>query len=335
MKIRAWAAPAAGQPLTPFEYDSGTMGPFDADVQITHCGVCHSDLHLADGDWGGRYPMVPGHEIIGVVTAVGAAAEAALTGQRVGIGWQRSACLHCAYCLHGEDNVCADSQATCADGNYGGFADFIRIDSRFVHPIPAGLDSVAAAPLLCAGITVYEPLRRYGVSAAQHVGVIGIGGLGHLALQFARALGCEVTAFSSGAAKQAEALALGAHHYVNTGEPAALKQQRRRLDFIIATATANLNWVDYVKALRPNGVLCFVGAPSAPITVPIGLLLSDQRSVTGSSIGGRARMREMLALAERHHIHARTEVLPFDQVNTALSRLRQNDVRYRFVLARD
>jgi uncharacterized zinc-type alcohol dehydrogenase-like protein len=330
--IRALAAAAAKTPLAPIEYDPGELGVYDVEIKITHCGVCHSDLHLVDGDWNQEFPKVPGHEIIGTVTRAGAAVDAALIGRRAGVGWQRGACMACEWCLHGEENICPDSVATCDDGNYGGFAERIQIDSRFVHVIPDGMDSVNAAPLLCAGITVYEPLRRFEANATTRVGVVGIGGLGHMALQFADKLGCHVTAFSSSDAKRDEAQQLGADDYINTSDAANLKQARRSQDLVIVTATANLDWKNYVRVLRPNGILCFVSAPDAPLSVPIGWLMGDHRSVTGSSIGGRARMREMLAFAAQHNITAWTETLPFDSVNTALERLRNNDVRYRFVL---
>lgn len=330
MKIHAYAAPAAREPLEPFEYED-ELDAFGAEVEITHCGVCHSDLHLADGDWQrGPFPIVPGHEIIGRVKAVGSAVSPALVGQRVGVGWQRSSCLNCEYCLTGEENLCAESEATCVR-HYGGFAERILVDSRFMHPIPDALSSENAAPLLCAGITVYSPLRRFA-DPTKRVGVLGIGGLGHLALQYAHKMGCQVTAFSTSEAKQDEALALGAHSFVNARDADALKQQRRSLDLIVSTAPANgIDWTPYLSALRPNGVLCFVAAPSEPISLQVGRIFSN-RAMAGSSIGGRQLMREMLDFSARHDITAWTEKLPLDQVNEALKRLRENDVRYRFVL---
>jgi uncharacterized zinc-type alcohol dehydrogenase-like protein len=332
MPIQAYAAPLAGAPLEPFRYESGAAGVFDAEIEITHCGVCHSDLHLVDGDWNtGSYPMVPGHEIVGMVKSVGSAADAALVGRRVGIGWQRSSCLSCEWCMQGQEELCADQDATCVD-HYGGFAERIVVDSRFVHPIPDELSSEHAAPLLCAGITVYSPMLRYARSASR-VGVIGIGGLGHLAVQFAHKMGCEVTAFSTTEAKQEEAQQLGAAHFVNLKDSDAMKKQRHSLDLIINTAPVNTDYTPYLRALRPRGVLCFVAAPAEPIAIQVGRLFGNQ-SISGSSIGSRQGMRDMLAFAARHDIRAWTEKLPMDSVNTALDRLRRNDVRYRFVLER-
>lgn len=330
MTIHAYAAPSANVPLEPFTYEEKGLAPFDADIEISHCGVCHSDLHLVDGDWGDRgFPLVPGHEIIGTVKAVGSAVDESLIGKRVGVGWQRGSCLSCDWCISGQEELCSKSVATCV-GNYGGFAERVILDSRFAHIIPDDLDSENAAPLLCAGITVYSPLMRYATSTSR-VGVMGIGGLGHLALQYANKMGCEVTAFSSSEAKKDEAMELGAHHFVNGRDDDAMKKARQTCDVIIATAPANLDWSKYIQALRPNGTLCFVAIPGEPISVKIGQILPNKQ-VAGSSIGGRHAMREMLDFSTRHHIVAWTEKLPMDSVNTALDRLRENDVRYRFVL---
>ena len=332
MPINAYAAMQANQSLEPFTYEPKDLGDYEVKVKISHCGICHSDLHLIDNDWRmSDYPLVPGHEIIGEVVALGDHAHPDLLGKRVGIGWQRSACQKCDYCRRGEHNVCYTQEATCV-GHYGGYAERIHIDSRFAFPIPDALPSQTAAPLLCAGITVFAPLRRWGVDSSKRVGIIGIGGLGHLAVQFANRLGCEVTAFSSSEAKADEAKELGAHQFVNSRDTSVLKPLRDEFDFILSTVSANLDWGEYIKLLRPNGVLCLVGVPSEPLQVPVGQILSQQRAVTASSIGGGVRMREMLDFASRHNITAWTETLPFDSVNTALDRLRQNDVRYRFVL---
>src|SRR5512139_2529524 len=218
MSFHAYAAHARKGPLVPFVYDPSPLGPHDVEIRITHCGICHSDVHLVDGDWGvGSYPMVPGHEIVGTVAALGPEARHLETGQRVGVGWQRGACLGCDLCGTGDENLCPRNEATCVD-HHGGFADRIRVDGRFAFPIPDALASENAAPLLCGGATVYSPLRRW-VKPPMRVGVVGIGGLGHLALQFARAMGCEVTAISSSPDKAAEARGFGAHHFLATREP--------------------------------------------------------------------------------------------------------------------
>lgn len=332
MSVNALAAMEAKQALQPFSYDPDALGYMDAEVKISHCGVCHSDLHLIDNDWRNAvYPLVPGHEIIGEVVALGDGADLTLMGQRVGIGWQRGSCHVCDSCVRGEENLCPNLQNTTVD-NYGGFAESIRVDSRFCFPIPDALSSENAAPLLCAGITVFEPLFRHNITARQHVGVIGIGGLGHLGVQFAKALGCEVTAFSSSESKKDEAMQLGATHFVNSRERGEVKKMRGELDFIISTVSVNLDWNEYLRCLKHNGTLCFVGALDEKFEIKPWILMDNQSRLTASNIGGRHSMREMLRFAAAKNIQAWTEKLPFDAANTAVERLRKNDVRYRFVL---
>lgn len=332
MKISAYAALGEKQPLQKFEYEAPPLGPMDVEVRITHCGICHSDIHLIDNDWQmSTYPLVPGHEIIGVVTEIGSEVKHLEKGQRVGIGWQRSSCLICDHCLRGEENLCPESEDTCL-GHYGGFAEYIRTDSRFVFKIPETMDSAQAAPLLCGGITVYSPLKRYGVTPNMKVGVIGIGGLGHLALQFARAFGCEVTAFSTSPEKEVEARALGAHHFIVTSNRKALEQAKNSLDFIVSTVYASIDWQGFVEVLRPNGKICVVGASAEPISLPPVFLLMGQKTIGGSVIGGRAMIREMLEFAARHNIVAQAEIFPMSRVNDAIEKVRQGKARYRVVL---
>lgn len=331
MKINAFAAPTPGATLVPYSYEPAPLGPQEVEIRITHCGICHSDLHLVDNDWAmTTYPTVPGHEIVGTVAEVGELVTALQPGQRVGVGWQAGACLSCEWCLSGQEQLCKQHQPTCV-GRPGGFAESIRLDHRFVFDIPEALESENAAPLLCGGITVYSPLRLYGVKPEHKVGVIGIGGLGHLALQFANAYGCEVTAFSTSPDKEAEARSLGAHHFVVSKDAGQMKAARESLDFIISTVFAQLDWKEWLKVLRPNGKLCFVGA-GGNLEIPAAFLLMQQKTVCGSSIGGRAEIRDMLNFAARHGIKAQTEVVPLDQVNAALDKLRKNEARYRMVL---
>lgn len=332
MDIAAWAAPKAKRALEPFRYAAAALGPSDVHIQITHCGICHSDLHLINDDWGNTpYPLVPGHEIIGQVIQVGSAVSHLRPGMRVGVGWQRSACGECEDCRRGDDNLCPRSQATCR-GHHGGFADAIVADSRFAFSIPEPLSSAQAAPLLCAGVTVFSPLRRHQVGPGARVGILGIGGLGHLALQFAKALGAEVTALSSTRGKEADARRFGAHAFLGTTEKGALQGARRSLDFILCTVNVDLAWSDYMALLRPYGKLCFVGVPPAPLGLNAGAFISGQKSVTGSAIGGRAMMADMLAFAADHGIAAQIEAAPMDQVNAALSKVAANAARYRMVL---
>jgi uncharacterized zinc-type alcohol dehydrogenase-like protein len=331
MSVSAYAAHEAGAVLEPFRYEIGPLGPNDVEIAITHCGICHSDLHLIDDDWKtSKYPLVPGHEIIGRVAKKGELVSHLELGDRVGVGWQCGSCHSCEWCERGDENLCSGTVETCV-GRPGGFADRISVDGRFAFAIPDALDSAAAAPLFCGGITVYSPIRRYARPQSR-VGIIGIGGLGHLAIRFARAFGCEVTAFSSTPNKAEEARSLGAHHFVSSVDDAALKAQRESLDLIVSTVNRSLDWQRYVTALRPDGVLCFVGALDEPLTIATGLLLAGRRSIAGSPIGGRVAIREMLNFAARHQIGAQVEVLPSSDVNLALDRLRRNDVRYRFVL---
>jgi uncharacterized zinc-type alcohol dehydrogenase-like protein len=331
MKIQAYAALNKGQPLEPFSYEPKPLAPHDVEVKISHCGICHSDLHLVNNDWGiSGYPLVPGHEIIGTISQVGSAVTQFKQGQRVGIGWQADSCGECEWCARGEENLCARAAPTCV-GRHGGFASHIRVHGRFVIPIPDALSSENAAPLLCAGITVYTPLRTYGLGPQSRVGIIGIGGLGHLALQFARAFGCEVTAFSSTADKEAEARRLGAHHFVATRGPDALQSLSGAFDFIMSTVTADLPWMSYVNALRPYGKLCFVGVPPNALSVPVFPLLAN-KSIVGSNTGHTSGLREMLQVAARHGIKAQTERFPLAKVNDAMGRVARNEARYRAVL---
>lgn len=331
MIISAFAAQAAKQPLVPYAYEPVALERTAVEIQITHCGICHSDLHLIDNDWGSsRYPLVPGHEIVGSVVEAGAGCGLK-PGQRVGVGWQRSACHECEQCRAGRENLCPTQQATCV-GHPGGFAQRIRTDARFVFPLPDGLESASAAPLLCGGVTVFAPLKRWHVTAGASVGVIGIGGLGHLALRFLRAMGCRTTAFTSSPDKRQEAIRLGADDCASSISPKELRAYASRLDFVLCTVPARLDWIACVQALKPNGVLCLVGAPPGLLQVPPGPLLAGQRAICGSDIGSPADIREMLAFAADHGIGAQVETVPMSDVNAAIERVRANRARYRVVL---
>jgi len=332
MPTRAYAAMAARQPLQKFEYEPGALGPNQIEVAITHCGICHSDIHLIDDDWRmGAFPLVPGHEIVGTVARTGELVRHVEKGQRVGIGWQCGSCMTCEWCGKGAEQMCKENQATCV-GHHGGFADSVVVDGRFAFPIPDRLESENAAPLLCAGVTVYSPLRAYGVQPWMTVGVIGIGGLGHLALQFANALGCRVAAFSSSGNKEAEARSFGAHDFATSTDPTAFADRRGTLDFILSTVFVPLDWAAYLELLRPFGKLCFVGAVTGTLAIPAMPLIMGQKSICGSVIGGRPVIAEMLDFAARHDIKARTELMPMDQCNTAIARVRESKARYRMVL---
>ena len=332
MTISAWAAPKAKSPLEAFCYEPAVLGPQDVEIHISHCGICHSDLHLINDDWGvSRYPLVPGHEIIGSVVRLGRDVKHLKVAQRVGVGWQRSSCGECEFCRRGDDNLCARSEATCL-GHHGGFAETIVTDGRFAFPIPDAIESSQAAPLLCAGVTVFSPLRRHRAGAGMRVAVLGIGGLGHLGLQFAAKLGAAVTALSSTAAKREDARRFGAEEFLDTSDAAAMQKARRSLDFILSTVNVDLPWGEYLKLLRPGGTLCFVGAPPTNLGFRAGDLISGQKTVTGSNIGGRAMMADMFSFAAQHAVRPRIETRPMSEVNAALERVAENQARYRIVL---
>ncbi|MGC9159543.1 MAG: NAD(P)-dependent alcohol dehydrogenase [Terracidiphilus sp.] len=332
-QIQGLAAHAAGAELLPFKYDPGELGPQEVEIAVTHCGICHSDLHLIANDWGiSQYPFIPGHEIIGKVTAVGAEVRTIEVNQRVGVGWQSNSCGVCEWCCKGMENLCPSAEATCVH-RHGGYAERVRANARFVIPIADVLDSAQTAPLLCGGITVYNPLRTHGVNPSSRVGIVGIGGLGHLAIQFARVFGAEVTAFSSSPSKEEEARSLGAHHFVNTRESKALKEVAGSMDFILTTINADQDWGVYVSALRPTGTLCFVGVPPSPVSLHVFPLISGLRSVTGNPTGSPQRLKEMLDVAARHGVKASIESFPMSQANAAIEKVKKSKVRYRAVLS--
>ncbi len=333
--IRAWAAPKAGAALEPFEYDPGPLGAEDVEIAVEYCGVCHSDLSMADNEWGfTQYPLVPGHEAIGRVTAMGASAKGVTIGQRVGLGWSASSCLHCDPCLAGSQNLCSQLQPTLV-GRHGAFAERVRAHWVWVMPLPEGLDPRESGPLLCGGITVFAPLLEYNIPPTARVGVIGIGGLGHMALKFCKAWGCEVTAFTSSQSKAEEARAFGAHRVVSTGDSEALAALAGQFDLIIDTVNASLDWNGLLNALAPKGRLHVVGAVLEPIPVPVFSLLLGQKCVSGSPTGSRGAIDAMLAFAARHQVAPQTEHFPMSKVNEALAHLRSGKARYRIVLDAD
>jgi len=332
-QIQGLAVHAAGAELLPFKYDPGKLGAQEVEITISHCGVCHSDLHLISNDWGiSQYPFVPGHEIVGKVTAVGADVKSLTIGERVGLGWQSNSCGICEWCTRGMENLCPAAEGTCVH-RHGGYADRVRANARFVIPIPDALSSELTAPLLCGGITVYNPLRTHGVNPSSRVGIVGIGGLGHMAIQFAKVFGAEVTAFSTSASKEEEARALGAQNFVNTRESKAMKEVAGTMDFVLSTINADQDWGVYVQTLRPTGTLCFVGVPPSPVSVHAFPLISGLRSISGNPTGSPYRIKEMLDVAARHGVGAKIESFPMSQANAAIEKVKKNKVRYRAVLA--
>lgn len=330
--IHGFAVHAAGAELLPYKYEPGDLRPSEVEVAVSHCGMCRSDIHLIDNDWSiSQYPFIPGHEIIGRVTQTGNAVLGLNIGDRVGVGWQAGCCGHCEWCLQGAENLCADSQGTCVHRN-GGYAERVRVNSRFVVHIPEGLESERTAPLLCGGVTVYSPMRTHGINPSSRVGVVGIGGLGHLALQFAHAFGAEVTAFSTSLAKESESRSLGAHQFVNTRETKMFKKLTGYFDFILSTINYDQDWSAYINALRPQGTLCFVGVPTANLSIPAAPLVLGQKLVCGSPIGSPRTLVEMLDVAARHKIQAVTETFSLPKVNEAVEKIKKSQMRYRAVL---
>lgn len=332
MPIQGYAAYAARGNLRPFSYEPGKLGPLEVAIRIRYCGICHSDIHLIDDDWGwSRYPFIPGHEIVGEVTEVGELVDHLAAGDRVGVGWQAGSCMTCDWCARGDTQLCARQTATCV-ARHGGFADGVRVDSRFAFRIPQDLDSAHAAPLLCAGITVYSPLREFRVAPSSKVGVAGIGGLGHLAVQFARAFGCEVTVISSNPDKEEESRRFGAHRFVPSTDTDAMSRAAGSLDFLLVTAFGRVDWAKYLDLLRPRGTLCIVGASTSPLDIQPALLVIQEKRICGSVVGGPPAMREMLGFAARHGIRAAIERVPMAQVNAAVDKVRTGKARYRVVL---
>jgi len=333
--IKAWAVHHAGGKLEPFEYDPGPLGDEEVEIAVEHCGICHSDLSLLNNDWGmTRYPFVPGHEATGRVIAMGSKAKGLSIGQRVGLGWNSHSCMHCKQCLTGYQNLCENLQPTLI-GRHGAFADKVRAHWVWTMPLPEGLDSRESGPLLCGGITVFAPLRELNISPTARVGVVGIGGLGHMALKFCKAWGCEVTAFTSSDSKAEEARAFGAHHVVSTGDSKAIEKLAGTFDLIIDTVNATLDWNGLLNALAPNGRLHVVGAVPEPIPVPVFTLLMGQKSVSGSPTGSRGAIDSMLNFAARHQVLPQTEHFPMSKVNEAMDHLRAGKARYRIVLDAD
>ena len=333
--IRAYAASAAKAPLKPIEFDPGPLGAEQVEIKVHSCGICHSDLSMLNNDWGmSAYPLVPGHEVIGTVAAVGPAAKRVKVGDTVGLGWFSGSCMACRTCLGGDHNLCSTAEQTIV-GRHGGFADKVRAHWAWTTPIPTGVDLAKAGPLLCGGITVFNPIVQFDVRPTHRVGVIGIGGLGHMALAFLNKWGCEVTAFTSSASKREEAMSLGAHRVVNSTDSAELGKITGSLDFILNTANADMNWEAMLAALAPKGRLHIVGTPPAPIPVAVFPMIIGQKSLSGSPLGSPATTATMLDFCARHKINPVTETFPMSRVNEAMERLHSGKARYRVVLQAD
>jgi uncharacterized zinc-type alcohol dehydrogenase-like protein len=333
--IHALAASAAHGKLEAFTYDPGPLGDDQVEIEVQYCGICHSDLSMLNDDfhWT-RFPFVPGHEAIGTVSAMGRNAKTVSLGQTVGLGWNSGSCLACPPCLAGDQNMCRYLESTIV-GRHGAFATRVRCHWVWATPIPQGVDAAVAGPLLCAGVTVFNPLVQHNVRPTARVGVIGIGGLGHLALQFFNKWGCDVTAFSSSAGKAEEARRMGAHHVVDTHSAEELTKVAGSFDFILSTVTASLEWPLYLNALAPKGHLHVVGAVPEPIAVDAFSLIGAQRSIGGSPSGAPGTVATMLEFCARHGIRPVTEEFPMSRANEALAHLEAGKARYRIVLKND
>jgi uncharacterized zinc-type alcohol dehydrogenase-like protein len=332
--IKAFAAHEPHAALQPFEYDPGELMPDQVEIDVKYCGICHSDLSVINNEWGiTQYPVVPGHEVVGAIAKVGANVKNLSVGQMVGLGWHAGYCNECTQCHEGDQNLCATAQATIV-GHYGGFAEQVRAAANSVIPIPDGIDLESAGPLFCGGITVFNPLVQYDIAPTSKVGVIGIGGLGHMAVQFLNAWGCEVTAFTSSDAKITEALELGAHHTINSRDPEAIAAAANQFDFLISTVNVKLNWNAYLSTLKPHGRLHFVGAALEPLDINVFALIMQQRSISGSPVGSPATIAKMLEFAKLHNIQPIVETFKFEQVNEAIAHLESGSAHYRIVLCR-
>jgi uncharacterized zinc-type alcohol dehydrogenase-like protein len=341
LTTHGYAAQTARSPLKPFTFSRRDVGPQDVLIRVEYCGICHSDLHQARDEWGGGiFPMVPGHEITGTAVQIGAEVTLIRQGQRVGVGCFVDSCRTCDQCRKGVEQYCDGPLVLTynsreKDGKtstYGGYSNQIVVDQHYVLRIPPGLAPERAAPLLCAGITTYSPLRHWGVAKGDRLGVVGLGGLGHMAVKIGAALGAEVTIFSRSTAKEHDAARLGAARFQVASDKSAMAGLTRRFDAIIDTVSASHDYDMYLDLLKTDGTLILVGAPEQPLSVGAFPLLLKRRRLAGSMIGGIPETQEMLDFCAERNCPADVEVIPIQQVNEAYERMLRGDVRYRFVI---
>ncbi|WP_432543950.1 NAD(P)-dependent alcohol dehydrogenase [Kineococcus sp. SYSU DK002] len=338
--VKAYAATSATEPLTPFEVERRDVGPKDVKIDIKFAGICHSDIHTARSEWGpATYPVVVGHEIAGIVAEVGSEVTKYSVGDRVGVGCMVDSCGECKNCLAGDEQFCLKGNvgtynSVGKDGKptHGGYSQQIVVTEGFVCGIPEGIDLDVAAPLLCAGITTYSPLKQWGAGPGKKVAVVGLGGLGHMAVKIAHALGAEVTVLSQSLKKQEDGLRLGADHYHATSDPETFTALRGRFDLIINTVSAMLDFDAYLSLLDVHGALVNVGLPEKPLSLQMFSVVMGNKSFAGSNIGGIRETQEMLDFCAEHGIGSDVEVIAADQVNEAYERVLASDVRYRFVI---
>lgn len=338
---KGYAAKNAHEPLDFFHFERRELGPMDVLIDIEYCGICHSDIHQARNEWGNSmYPMVPGHEIVGKVKAIGSEVTKFKVGDLAGVGCFVDSCGHCASCKEDLEQYCEVHVASSYNGleldlktpTYGGYSDQIVTTERFVLKIPENLDLARVAPLLCAGITTYSPIREFGVEKGDKVGVIGLGGLGHMAVKIAAAIGAEVTVLSTSPSKEPDAKQLGAHHFQNTKNAEEMQKLMGHFDFIIDTVSAPHDYNFYINLLKRDGTMILVGAPPEPSTVAGFSLILQRRRLVGSLVGGIAQTQEMLDFCGEHNIVSDIELISIHDVNTAYERVIKSDVKYRFVI---
>jgi alcohol dehydrogenase (NADP+) len=340
LTINAYAATSPTAPLTPTTIERRDLDPHDVLIEIKYAGICHSDIHTARGDWGPvTYPLVTGHEIAGIVTQVGPEVTKHAVGDRVGVGCMIDSCGECRYCQAGEEQFCVKGNigtygAIGTDGQVtqGGYSTHIVVTEDFVLRIPDSLDLDVAAPLLCAGITTYSPLNRWAAGQGKKVAVVGLGGLGHMAVQIAHAMGAEVTVLSQSLKKQEDGLRLGADQYYATSDPETFEKLAGNFDLVLNTVSAVIDVDAYLSLLAIDGALVNVGAPPEPLSVNVFSLILGRRSFAGSAIGGIRETQEMLDFCAEHQLGAEIEVIAADQINEAYERVLASDVRYRFVI---
>jgi len=331
---KAWVAKAAKQPMVLEAVDLGPLGTEEVEVAVEYCGLCHSDLSALNNDWGNsQFPAILGHEVTGRVAAIGPNAKGLKVGQRVGVGWNSGSCMHCHQCMSGSHHLCPEVQTTIF-GHRGGFATHIRSHWAWAIPLPEKLNFAEAGPLLCGGVTVFAPLTMYARPTSR-VGIIGIGGLGHMAVKFARAYGCDVTAFTSNESKFDEAKRFGANHVVSSKNSAEIRKLAGSFDLLISTVNVKLDWEAMIASLAPNGRLHVVGVVLEPIPVAAFSLIMQQRSVSGSPSGSPVAIETMLDFASRHNVAPQTEHFPMSEINEAFARLASGKARYRIVLDAD
>jgi uncharacterized zinc-type alcohol dehydrogenase-like protein len=334
-KIKALAAASAGAALEPFEFEMPELGEEEVEIDVEYCGICHSDLSMWKNEWRmTKYPFVPGHEVIGIVSKVGSAAKKRKVGDRVGLGWISGSCMACKQCLSGHQNLCPNLESTIV-GRYGGFAQKTRAHWAWAIPVSDELDASKFGPMFCGGITVFQPIVIGAVKPTDKVAVIGIGGLGHIALQFLAKWGCEVTAFTSSASKVEEAKKMGAHKTLDSTDTDALRTAAGQFDFILSTVNVALDWKAILNALAPAGRLHFVGAALEPIPIPAMALIGGEKSIAGSPTGPPGTTATMLEFCARHDIAPITEEFPMSQANKAFQHLEDGKARYRIVLKQD